>query len=60
MCEESLDPLLLSEDVAISARDHSLGLGGGFGSWTAMQESTWSIDSGLNDSDTLTGPWGLT
>lgn len=26
-------PLLLSEEVAISARDHSLGLGAGFGSW---------------------------
>lgn len=31
LCEHSW--LLLSEDVAISARDHSLGLGAGFGPW---------------------------
>lgn len=43
--EESLDPLLLSDEVAISARDHSLGLGAG----TALVESSpeRSLDAGV-------------
>lgn len=62
LCEESLDPLLLSDDVAISARDHNLGLGAGFGPWMALQESTCSLDSGPDDvrsgSEALTVPRG--
>lgn len=58
-CEESLDPVLLSEEVAISARDHSLGLGAGFGSRTGLQESLCSLGLDVRSgSETLSVPSG--
>lgn len=45
----SVHPLFLSDDVAISASDHSLGLGAMFGPWVAPQKSTCPFEGGLDD-----------
>lgn len=45
LCEDAWLPLVLSEDVAISARDHSLGLGAGIGSWMESLDGSPGSDA---------------